>query len=112
INTYKYLDKLSEICEYIKSHYQENLTLSEVADIYGYSPQYLSRIFKKYTGTTFLAYLHTIRLNAAYKQIAQTDYSILMIAEDNGFSNVKALNKLFKETYGMTPTAYRKQIKK
>ncbi|MCD8027954.1 MAG: AraC family transcriptional regulator [Erysipelotrichaceae bacterium] len=112
INTYKYLNKLSEICEYIKSHYQENLTLNEVAGIYGYSPQYLSRIFKKYTGTTFLAYLNTIRLNMAYKQITQTDYSILTIAEDNGFSNVKALNKLFKETYGVTPTAYHKQIKK
>lgn len=40
-----------------------------------------------------------------------TDYSILTIAEDNGFANVKSLNKLFKETYGMTPNAYRKNIK-
>lgn len=63
ISTQKYLDRLSEICEYIKLNYQDNLTLNEVA-------------------------------------------------EENGFSNVKSLNKLFKEVYGLSPTAYRKNIKK
>lgn len=111
INSQKYLDRLSEICEYIKLNYQDNLTLNDVAEEFGYTPQYLARLFQKYTGSTFLTYLNNIRLNAAFKQVMNTDYSILTIAEDNGFANVKSLNKLFKETYGMTPNAYRKNIK-
>lgn len=108
----KYLDRLSEISEYIKQNYKEEITLQSVADEFGYSPQYLSRMFQKYTGTTFLTYLNTVRLNYAFKQVMNTDYSILAIAEENGFANVKSFNKLFKDVYGMTPTAYRKNIKK
>lgn len=111
INTTKYLDRLSEICTYMKSHYNEELTLNHVADEFGYSPQYLSRMFQKYTGTTFLTYLNSIRMSHAFKQVMNTDYSILYIAENNGFSNVKAFNKLFKDMYNMTPTAYRKSLK-
>ena len=112
ISTQKYLDRLSEICDYIKHHYQESLSLNSIADEFGYTPQYLARMFQKYTGTTLLTFLNSIRLNAAFKQIMNTDYSILTIAEENGFSNVKSLNKLFKETYGMTPSTYRKSLKK
>lgn len=112
INTQKYLDRLSEICDYMKHHYQESLSLNSIADEFGYSPQYLARMFQKYTGTTLLTFLNSIRLNAAFKQMMNTDYSILTIAEENGFSNVKSLNKLFKETYGMTPSTYRKSLKK
>ena len=101
----------SAICEYIKEHYQYNLTLNEVASEFGYSPQYLSRMFQMYTGSTFLTYLNSIRLNSAFKQVMSTDLSIITIAENNGFANVKSLNKLFKETYGLTPSAYRKSIK-
>lgn len=111
INTQKYLDRLSEICEYIKFHYTENLSLNDVADEFGYTPQYLARMFQKYTGSTFLTYLNSIRLNAAFKQLMNTDLSILTIAEESGFSNVKSFNKLFKEAYGMTPSSYRKSIK-
>lgn len=111
INTQKYLDRLSEICEYIKFHYTESLSLNDVADEFGYTPQYLARMFQKYTGSTFLTYLNSIRLNAAFKQLMNTDLSILTIAEESGFSNVKSFNKLFKEAYGMTPSSYRKSIK-
>lgn len=112
IASQKHLDRLSEISEYIKQNYKEKITLNSVADKFGYSPQYLSRMFQKYTGTTFLTYYNTVRLNYAFKQVMNTDYSILTIAEENGFANVKSFNKLFKEVYGMTPTAYRKNIKK
>lgn len=111
IASQKYLDRLSDISDYIKSNYKEQITLQSVADEFNHSPQYLSKMFRKYTGTTFLTFLNTVRLNYAFKEVINTDYSILSIAEENGFANVKSFNKLFKETYGMTPTAYRKKIK-
>lgn len=112
INSQKYLECLSKICDYMKNHYKDRLTLNDVAIYFGYSPQYLSKIFKKYTGTTFLAYLNTIRLKHAFKQVVNTDYSILHIAEENGFASVKSFNDIFKQIYGITPSAYRRKIKK
>ncbi|MEG0365396.1 MAG: AraC family transcriptional regulator [Coprobacillus sp.] len=112
ISSQKYLDRLSEICTYIKSNYQDNLTLNDVADEFGYSPQYLSRMFQKYTGSTFLTYLNSIRLNAAFKDMMNTDYSIISISETNGFSNIKSFNKIFKDIYGETPSTYRRRLKK
>ena len=80
ISTQKYLDRLSEICDYIKHHYQESLSLNSIADEFGYTPQYLARMFQKYTGTTLLTFLNSIRLNAAFKQIMKTDYTIITIS--------------------------------
>lgn len=111
IQSKKYLDCLSEICAYIKNNYREPLTLNKVADKFGYSPQYLSRMFQKYTGSTFLTYLNSVRLNFAYKEMMNSDLSILTIAENNGFSNVKSFNKLFKEIYNVPPSTYRKKLK-
>ncbi len=112
IHSQKYLDRLSEICSFIKKNYQLDLTLNSVAEEFGYSPQYLSRMFQKYTGSTFLTYLNSIRLNYAFQWVVNTDHSMLNIAEENGFANVKSFNKIFKDTYGMTPTAYRRYMKK
>lgn len=109
ITTQKHLDRLSEICAYIKQNYREDITLHSVANEFGYSPQHLSRMFPKYTSSTFSAYLNSIRLNRAFKQVMDTDLSMLSIAENNGFSNVKAFNKIFKEIYGMSATTYRKK---
>lgn len=111
INTNKYLDRLANICGYIKDNYKESINLNSVAEEFGYTPQYLSRMFQKYTGTTFLTYLNTVRLNYAVKQMLATDYSILEIAQENGFSNVKSFNKVFKDVYGMSPSTYRKKLK-
>ena len=110
IKSKKYLDLLSEICTYIKINYQDNLTLNNVSSQFGYSPQYLARIFKKYTGQTFLIYLNSVRLNYAYKEMMNSDLSLLTIAENNGFSSVKSFSKIFKNIYGEVPSVYRKKI--
>lgn len=111
INSNKHLDQLTEICSFIEEKYKENLTLNELASYFGYTPQYLSKLFHKYTGTTYLKYLNSVRLSHAFKQIENTDYSILDIAVNNGFTNVKSFNKVFKDSYGMTPSVYRKTKK-
>ena len=44
----KNLNKLSAITSYMKENYAQELSLEEVARIFGYSPTYLSRMFQKY----------------------------------------------------------------
>lgn len=110
IQSQKYMDRLALICGYIKDHYQEQLSLQDVAQRFGYTPQYLARFFKKYANTTFLGYVNDVRLDAAYQALVTTDYPIMQIAEEYGFASAKAFNKTFKETYHMTPNKFRKSI--
>ena len=95
------------IDECIKSHKDEELTLSHLAMEMGYSEFHISRKFKEISGMQFREYLRHRRLSFALKQIRDTDRSILDIALDYGFSTHEAFTRAFKEAYGITPSEYR-----
>ena len=94
----------------MKENYQSELSLEEVAGVFGYSPAYLSRMFQKYAGITFKNYLQSIRLGYVIKELENGRYSITEIALRNGFSGSKALARAFRKKYGMLPSAYRAQM--
>ena len=70
----KNLNKLSAITSYIKENYTGDMTLEEVARIFDYSPNYLSRMFRKYAGITFKSYVQSIRLRYAVKDLESGRY--------------------------------------
>ena len=107
----KNLNKLSAITSYIKENYTGDLTLEEVAGIFDYSPNYLSRMFRKYAGITFKSYVQSIRLDYALKDLDSGRYSITEVALRNGFSGSKALARAFQKKYGMVPSEYSARIK-
>lgn len=106
--TARYLDRLELITKYVKSHYAECITLNDVSAQAGLNPEYFSRFFKKYMGTTFLKYLNSVRLDHFFTDLTNTDYSIAELIERNGFTNYKMFIKLFKDTYGCPPSEMRK----
>lgn len=106
------LNRLSVIAAYVKEHYTEELTLERLAEIFGYSPSYLSRMFQKYAGINYKAYLQSIRVEYAYQELANTDKTISEIALENGFPNSKALARVFVKKYGILPSEYKKKTKK
>jgi len=87
------------------------MTLESLAKIFGYSPTYLSRMFQKYAGVNFKAYLQDIRLRYAWKEVKDSDKTLSEIAMENGFPNSKALARSFQKKYGMLPSEYRKREK-
>ena len=103
----KNLNKLSAITSYMKENYTGDLTLEEMARIFDYSPNYLSRMFQKYAGITFKSYVQSIRLDYAVKDLDDGRYSITEVALRNGFSGSKALARAFRKKYGMLPSDYR-----
>lgn len=111
IKSKKNLDRLTKIVDYIKENIRSDLTLDMVAENFNFTPQYLSNYFKKYMGISYKKYLITLRLESAYKELVNTDLSIVNIAIDNGFPDSKAFNKIFKEVYGASPMEYRKNFK-
>lgn len=104
------LDRLSQITAYMSENYQEDISLDSLAEIFGYSPTYLSRMFQKYAKTNYKVCLDDIRLEHAVKDLADTRIPIGEIVQRNGFSNSKAFVKVFRKRYGMLPNEYRKTI--
>ena len=78
-----------------------------VAGYYGLSREYLARSFKKYMGNTFKEYLDSVRISNAYKELMNTDLSVLEVALDNGFNDSRTFIKAFKDVYHETPHKYR-----
>lgn len=106
----RHLDKLSEITDYMKHHYREELSLEKVADRFGFSPTYLSRIFRRYADISYRTYLMDLRVGYAVKELVGTDHEIGDIAVNHGFSDSRAFAKAFKKRYGCLPGAYRRGL--
>lgn len=104
------LDKLSDISEYMKMHYDQALTLESVADHFGFSPTYLSRMFRKYADISYKTYLLDLRTEYGRREMLNTSHSLGDIALSNGFPNSRAFAKAFHKRYGCLPSEYRRQI--
>ncbi|NEU27137.1 AraC family transcriptional regulator [Paenibacillus polymyxa] len=110
-NTNKYLERLTLITDYIKENYDQSLSLDSIAQVFGLSPEYLSRFFVKHVGMTLFQYINTIRLEKSFRVLMNTDHSILQIALEHGFPNEKSFVRVFKKVYQATPHQYRKKHK-
>jgi len=109
----KQLDKdpVSSALNYIKRHYVEPVTLTDIADRVYLNPAYFSTLFKQRVGKTFIEYVTELRIEDAKKRIASTNEKIAVIAESTGFSNIRHFNRVFKNEMGLTPKEYRDQIR-
>lgn len=99
---------LSRITTYMREHYQEDLKLAQVAAAFGYSPEYLSRMFRKYIKVNFKTYLQDIRMAYAYRELMHTDKTISQIALEQGFCGSRAFSGEFRKRYGILPSEVRR----
>ncbi len=99
---------IADALRYIEIHYQDNLSLSDVASHIHMSKNHLSYLFQKETGHSFSDYLTNQRIAKA-KELLHADkrYTIAEIAEMTGFSDTGYFCKVFKKFTGMPPNHYR-----
>lgn len=103
--------RIEQSMQYVKKNYQRQISLVEVAEYLSITPEYFCRLFKKYTGQTFLDYIAQIRLLHFYQDLIRTEESITFLLDRNGITNYKQFMRLFKEAYGTTPHKLRMQMK-
>lgn len=101
--------RIQQIVQYINQNFQQNLSLSSLAEELFLSPSALSRFFKKQTGIYFVDYVNQVRARFGLIELIYTDASITEIAVNSGFSNLSVFSRVFKDIYGATPTDYRRQ---
>lgn len=100
---------LRQIVEYLDEHCTEHLRLSEVASYFHMSPQYFCTFFKSNIGRTLTQHINFLRIERASRLLRETDAPIMEVALSVGFDNFSYFIKRFRETYGCTPTDYRKK---
>lgn len=105
------ITKISQVIDYVQTHYMEHICLDEIAQLACYNKQYFTRIFKKHMKTTFFEYLNEVRIRHIFDELIYTDVSISEIAERNGFTNNKNFQKVFRNSYGCTPSEMRKKYR-
>ncbi|WP_058911281.1 transcriptional regulator PocR [Entomohabitans teleogrylli] len=99
--------KMKKALRYIDAHLSEDLRLEEVAAHVYLSPYYFSKLFKKYQGIGFNAWVNKQRMASARELLCHSDWSIASIARNLGFSQTSYFCKVFRDTYQVTPQAFR-----
>ncbi|QJC51508.1 response regulator [Paenibacillus albicereus] len=93
----------------IRARYADGLTLQAVADEVHVTPVWLSKLFKKEKGRTFLEELTETRLARAKELLADVRFKIYQVSYSVGYKDPVHFTKLFKKQLGMTPKEYRRQ---
>ncbi len=98
----------NRIDTYIRENYSDmNLNVSKIGDVFGVTPAYLSRVYKKETGITVSRAINTVRVAAAEKLLLETDKGVGEIADEVGYYYSNAFIRFFKSHTGVTPGQYR-----
>lgn len=95
--------------KHIQEHHAEDLSLATLAAETFVSPYYISHLFQREKGTTFLKYLTSVRMTHARELLAGSDLPVEVISIRVGYSSSKRFRTLFKRTFKVTPTEYRAQ---
>ncbi|WMJ85582.1 AraC family transcriptional regulator [Anaerocolumna sp. MB42-C2] len=99
---------VESILEYTISNYKNpDLSLKSISQIFGLSTTYVGKIFKSIQGESYSNYVMNYRLEKTKAVLLETTKTINDIAIEFGFTNSAYYATLFKNAYGMTPTAFR-----
>ena len=102
------ISNLSRLLEFMKQHYMEELSLTELARRGHCSVSSLCRLFRSALGRSPGEYLNTLRLERAAKDLREKTDSISSIAFAHGFSDSNYFSVRFSRYFGCSPREYRR----
>jgi AraC-like DNA-binding protein len=103
-------DRVDAILRLLQESFARPLRMSEIARAHGMSESAFSRFFSQATGSTFVAYLHRLRIEEACRALLETDQGIAQIGFAVGYGNLSNFNRHFLAETGVTPSQYRRQL--
>lgn len=102
-------DIVDATIHFLEENVEKSLTLEQMSDYSGYSPSYLSAIFKKRTGQAPLTYFNHLKIRQACRMLTDTDMKMNMICHKVGISDPYYFSRLFSKVIGMSPSEYRRR---
>ncbi|MBR5506401.1 MAG: helix-turn-helix transcriptional regulator [Clostridia bacterium] len=106
-----YADLVDVVIRFFRDNLHEKLSLDDICNKFNYSRSFICKTFKQQTGETLFSCFTRLKLEEARRLLEQTDMTVTKIAATLGFKETKYFDALFKKHTGMSPLAYRKNIK-
>lgn len=101
---------MRKVKEYIDDHYKRGITLEEMAEHIGLSPNYFSTIFKRVFGTNFVEFITGRKMNEAKRLIVENEHSLKEISYMVGYNDPNYFSRVFKKQFQMSPKQFQEQI--
>lgn len=102
---------VSAIQHRFETHFDEQYSLSELANEYNVSTSTLSHQFKRIAGCSVMDYLLFCRMAAAKNLLVKTELTVGDIVEKCGFSNMSNFCRTFKHLFELSPTDFRRTFR-
>ena len=99
---------IDKLVYHVNKYYKDPLPLYEVARALGYSANYLSHFIHKTLGFNYNTFVGSVRAEHAKLMLKETDLSVLEIALECGYQNIRCFQRYFKNYVGVSPSEYRK----
>lgn len=94
---------------YVEKNYANpDLSVEMVCEQLNLSQSYFSTVFKKETGENYVAYVRSIRMKEAAELLNRTEDKTYVIAQKVGYTDPYYFSSVFKKTYGVSPSRFRK----
>ena len=100
-------ERIQIMLSYIHQHYNEKLTLEQIAEAAMVSKRECLRCFQTCIQKPPFAYLIDYRIQMAERLLTSSSLTVTQIALETGFNNSAYFTKIFKELRGITPSQYR-----
>ena len=101
-------ENLIEAAALMEANLEEPLSLDEIASLVGVSRRQIERLFKRYVGEVPTKYYLDMRLRRARSLLLQTSMSVMEIALACGFQSPPHFSKCYRDLFGHTPSAERR----
>ena len=100
------IEAVKKVQKYIEGNLDKKMSLYMIAENCGYSPWYISRLFKEYTGKTIFEYLRAIRLSKAALKLRDTNTQVVDVALEFIFDTHEGFTRAFAKEFGINPKKY------
>ncbi|WP_150266037.1 helix-turn-helix domain-containing protein [Paenibacillus tepidiphilus] len=101
---------VKNVQDYIKRNLGTKLSLNQVADVFNFSPNYLSHLFSKVAKVNYVEYITETKMAAAKEMMVRGEGRIYEISQKLGYESAFYFSKVFKKVAGMSPREYMQQI--
>ncbi len=101
---------ITKAIQFMEQNLDKKLSLDDIANEAGYSPSYLTTIFRKITGYSPLSYFSHLKISKACEYLDFSKFKIKEISFMMGYSDPYYFSKDFQKKIGMSPRNYRKRV--
>jgi len=104
------LTHIQTMLRYIADHYDQKITIADVANSTGLHKNYAMKLFNRVMRVSIKQYINQLRLQHAQALLVDTESPVLAIALEAGFGSVSRFYDIFQREYNMSPLEFRRCV--